>query len=91
VEKLDFDSALGGHGGLMHGKDTFELWKAYLHDLMEATSQAYAQGATRMEVRTQVAAKLVPKYADRFPAGMLVKDIPANIDKAYRVVSADQN
>jgi cyclase len=91
VERLDFDSALGGHGDLMHGKGTFELWKAYLHDLMEAAGQAYAQGATRLEARDQVAAKILPQYADRFPPGMLAKDLPANIDKAYRVVSADQN
>jgi len=91
VEKLDFDMALGGHGDLMHGRGTFELWKAYLHDLMEATSQAYAQGATRLEARDQVAAKLMPQYENRFPPGMLAKDIPANIDKAYRVVSADLN
>jgi glyoxylase-like metal-dependent hydrolase (beta-lactamase superfamily II) len=91
VERLDFDSALGGHGDLMHGKGTFELWKTYLHDLMEAAGQAYAQGATRLEARDQVTAKLLPQYADRFPPGMLAKDLPANIDKAYRVVSADQN
>ncbi len=90
VEKLDFEWALGGHGDLMHGKGTFDLWRAYLRDLMDAAAEAYAGGATRLEARNQVAAKLLPKYADRFPPGMLAKDLPANIDKAYRVVSADQ-
>jgi hypothetical protein len=75
----------------MHGKATFDLWRAYLRDLMDATAEAFAQGATRLEARTQVTAKILPKYADRFPAGMLAKDLPANIDKAYRVVSTDQN
>ena len=90
AEKLDFEWALGGHGDVMHGKDTFELWRAYLRDLMDAAAEAYAGGATRLETRNLVSAKLLPKYADRFPPGMLAKDLPANIDKAYRVVSADQ-
>ncbi len=90
AEKLDFEWALGGHGDVMHGKGTFELWRAYLRDLMEATGDAYAQGATQAEARKLVAAKLVPKYADRFPPGALAHDIPGNIDKAYRVVSGSQ-
>jgi hypothetical protein len=28
AEKLDFDQALGGHGGIMKGKEKFELWKS---------------------------------------------------------------
>ncbi len=90
TEKLDFDWALGGHGDVMQGKGTFDLWRAYLSDLMQATAEAYAQGASQAEARSQVAAKLVPKFGGRFPAGMLAHDIPANIDKAYRVVSANQ-
>jgi hypothetical protein len=36
-------------------------------------------------------AKLLPIYADPFPSGMLAKDLPANINKAYRAVSINQN
>jgi glyoxylase-like metal-dependent hydrolase (beta-lactamase superfamily II) len=90
AEKLDFEWTLGGHGDVMHGKATFELWRAYLRDLMEATADAFAQGATQAEARKTVAARLLPKYADRFPPGMLERDVAGNIDKAYRVVSASQ-
>ena len=90
TEKLDFLWTLGGHGGVLQGKETYELWRAYITDLMAATAEAYAQGASMSEARTQVAAKLVPKFGGRFPGGMLAHDLPANVDKAYRVVSANQ-
>jgi glyoxylase-like metal-dependent hydrolase (beta-lactamase superfamily II) len=89
--KLDFDYAMGGHGEVMQGKATLELWKSYFRDLMAATAEAYAQRSTLDEVRKQVTAKILPQYENRFPPGRLVNDLPGNINKAYRVVSPDQN
>jgi cyclase len=86
AERLDFDYALGGHGDVMNGKGTFDLWREYLSDLLAMTADAYAQGATLAEARQRVAAELSPKYASRFPP-TFPQDIIPNIEKAYRVVS----
>ncbi len=86
AERLDFDYAIGGHGDVMRGKGTFELWKQYFRDLMAETAGAYAEGATLDEARKRLSASLVPKYTGKFPAS-LPHDIIANIEKAYRVVS----
>jgi cyclase len=86
AERLDFDYALGGHGDVMRGKSTFDLWREYLDDLMARTADAYAQGATLAEARQRVARELAPKYASRFPP-TFPQDVIANIEKAYRVVS----
>jgi cyclase len=86
AEKLDFDYALGGHGDVMRGKGTFELWKQYFTDLMDETAEVFAQGATLEEARKRVAAALVPKFTGKFPE-TFPKDVVANIEKAYRVVS----
>jgi len=86
AEKLDFDYVIGGHGDVMQGKGTFDLWKQYLTDLMAETAKAYAEGATMDDAKKRVAATLLPIYNDRF-RGMLAGAIPANVEKAYRVVS----
>jgi cyclase len=86
AERLDFDYALGGHGDVMNGKGTFDLWREYLSDLLAMTADAYAQGATLAEARQRVAAELSPKYASQFPP-TFPKDVIPNIEKAYRVVS----
>jgi len=86
AEKLDFEYALGGHGDVMRGKGTFELWKEYFRDLMAETADAYAQGATLAETRETVAPKLAQKYSGKFPS-TFPKDVIPNIEKAYRVVS----
>lgn len=86
AEKLDFDYAIGGHGDVMQGKGTFELWKQYLTDLMAETANAYAEGASMDEAKKRVAAALLPKYSTRF-SGRLQGAIGANVEKAYRVVS----
>jgi len=87
VSKLDFDFVIGGHGDLMRGKEVFQLWSAYLRDLMREASIAYAEGATLAEMRTRVAAALRPTYGDKF-GGRFASSVTGNIDKAYRVISA---
>jgi len=86
AEKLDFDQTLGGHGDIMHGKEKFELWKAYFGDLMEQTAQVYADGATLEEAQKKVSAWLVAKYADKFDPAF-PRSVGANVAKAYQVVA----
>ncbi len=86
AEKLDFDYVIGGHGDVMRGKGTFELWKRYFSDLMAETADAYAQGATLDEARQRVAPTLQAKYAGKFPP-TFPGDVIPNIEKAYRVIS----
>jgi glyoxylase-like metal-dependent hydrolase (beta-lactamase superfamily II) len=94
AQKLDFDAVVGGHGEVMRGKGQFELWRSYLRDLMAETARVYAQGASLEEARTQVATVLAAKYETRFPAMPAERFRPSltgNIEKAYRVVSGQQN
>jgi glyoxylase-like metal-dependent hydrolase (beta-lactamase superfamily II) len=86
AEKLDFEYAIGGHGDVMKGKQTFQLWKRYFQDLMDQTSAAYAGGASLDEAKKQVSAKLVAKYADQFTA-TFPQDVGANVAKAYQVIA----
>jgi len=87
AERLDFDYVIGGHGDVMRGKAQFELWKAYIGDLMAETTDAYAQGAMMAEAEKSVAARLQPKYANRFPPQVFEQSVAGTIQKAYRVVS----
>ena len=77
---------LGGHGGMMHGKDRFELWKQYLADLMSETAAAFSEGASLDASRKRVASVLEGKYRGKFP-DTFPKDVLANVEKAYRVIS----
>jgi cyclase len=86
AEKLDFDQVLGGHGDIMRGKDKFELWKEYLHDLMSETGAAYAGGATLDQAQTQVKKVLIQKYASKFDPAF-PQSITGNITKAYQVIA----
>ena len=86
AEKLDFDSVLGGHGDVMHGKVRFELWKQYFQDLMERTAAAYAEGASLEQAQKSVTAFLTKKYADRFDPNFS-KSVTANVTKAYQVIA----
>ncbi len=86
AEKLDFDVAIGGHGDVMKGKGTFDLWKQYFTDLMQQTTDAYAAGASLDEAVKQVQPNLTAKYAGRFPPSF-PQAVIGNIEKAYRVVS----
>jgi cyclase len=86
AEKLDFDQVIGGHGGVIQGKQKFELWKEYFHDLLDETGQAYARGASLDEAKAQVAKILVAKYAGKFDPGF-PQSVLANIAKAYQVIA----
>ena len=86
AEKLDFDQALGGHGDVMHGKQTFELWKAYFRDLLDDTARIYGQGASLEEAQKQVSTLLIAKYASRFDPDF-AHSVTANVTKAYQVIS----
>jgi glyoxylase-like metal-dependent hydrolase (beta-lactamase superfamily II) len=86
AEKLDFDQALGGHGDVMHGKQTFELWKAYFRDLLDDTAQVYGEGASLEEAQKQVSAFLIAKYASKFDPDF-AHSVTANVTKAYQVIA----
>jgi glyoxylase-like metal-dependent hydrolase (beta-lactamase superfamily II) len=86
AEKLDFDSVLGGHGDVMHGKEKFELWKQYFQDLMDRTASVYAEGATLDEAKKAVSDFLIKKYADKFDPNF-PKSVAANVAKAYQVIA----
>jgi cyclase len=84
AEKLDFDTVLGGHGDVIHGKATFDLWKQYFADLLQGASNAYASGASLDETRGQLVPVLLAKYESRFPK-RFSETIISNVEKAYRV------
>jgi cyclase len=86
AEKLDFDSVLGGHGDVMHGKQKFDLWKQYFQDLMDHTAAVYAEGASLEEAKKSVADFLTKKYAAQFDPNFS-KSVTANITKAYQVIA----
>ena len=86
AEKLDFDQALGGHGDVMHNKQTFELWKTYFHDLLDETAQVYSNGASLEEAQKQVSKTLIAKYSTKFPA-TFPQDVIPNVTKAYQVIA----
>ena len=86
AEKLDFDSVLGGHGEVMHGKQKFDLCKQYFQDLMDRTAAVYAEGATLDEAKKSVSDFLTKKYADKFDPNF-PKSVAANVTKAYQVIA----
>jgi len=86
VEKLDFDIALGGHGDVMHGKEKFEMWKAYFRDLLDETGEAYSKGASLEQAQSQVSKTLIDKYAAKFDPNF-PQSVNANIAKAYQVIA----
>jgi cyclase len=86
AEKLDFDQVIGGHGDVMHGKERFELWKHYFHDLMDEAAQAYARGSSLEDAEKGVSKTLIAKYADKFDPGF-PKSVIGNIAKAYQVIA----
>ena len=78
----------------MRGKGQFDLWRSYLGDLMAETARVYASGASLDDARTRVSLVLATKYESRFlalPPGRFRSSITGNIEKAYRVVSGQQN
>ena len=86
AEKLEFDSVIGGHGDVMHGKAKFELWKRYFQDLMDQTAASYAQGASLDEAKKTVSEFLIKKYADQFDP-KFPQSVLGNVAKAYQVIA----
>jgi cyclase len=89
AEKFDFDTVIGGHGDVIHGKQTFELWKRYLTDLFADTADAVAKGETLSQAQDTLRPILLGKYGKEFG------DIPTpfsqtvnvNVERAFRVVA----
>ena len=88
--KLDYEYAVGGHGGIMHGKAQLLMLESYFRDLMAETTDAYSQGRSLEESRKIVAPKLIEKYGKNFPPAFS-HEVMGNIDKAYRVVSGSMD
>ena len=86
AEKLDFEYVIGGHGDVMHGKEKFELWKKYFHDLMDQTAAAYSEGASLEQAQKHVSESLTKSYADKFDPAF-PQSVIANVTKAYQVIA----
>ena len=86
AEKLDFEYSIGGHGEVMRGKQTFELWKQYFSDLLDQTAAAYGDGATLDQAKTRVSDYLVSKYAAKFDP-KFPQSVGSNVIKAYQVIA----
>ena len=88
VERLDFDYVIPGHGTeVLHGKETFELWKEYFNDLLAQAADAVSSGATLDQTRQRLVPTLEAKYASRFPPGLFADSVTSNVERAYRAVS----
>ena len=88
VERLDFDYVIPGHGTeVLHGKETFELWKEYFNDLLAQAADAVSSGATLDQTRQRLVPTLEAKYASRFPPGLFADSVISNVERAYRAVS----
>jgi glyoxylase-like metal-dependent hydrolase (beta-lactamase superfamily II) len=86
AEKLDFESVIGGHGDVLHGKATFELWKNYFHDLIVEAAHSYASGDSIDAARKRIAPSMLLEYRDKFPK-RFSDTVTSDIEKAYRFVS----
>jgi glyoxylase-like metal-dependent hydrolase (beta-lactamase superfamily II) len=86
IEDLDFKYVIGGHGSVLQGKDTFDLWRKYFADLLDETSKAAAQGASLEETKTQLIPTLLQRYGTQFPPDFS-KTVIANVETAYRVMT----
>ena len=86
IEELDFKYAIGGHGNVMTGKDTFDLWRKYFADLLDEASKAVGQGASLEETKTKLIPTLVQRYGTQFPPDFS-KTVVANVETAYRVMT----
>lgn len=87
IEELDFKYVIGGHGNVMTGKDTFDLWRKYFADLLDEASRAVGQGASLEETKTKLIPTLVQRYGTQFPPDFS-KTVVGNVETAYRVMTA---
>lgn len=86
IEELDFKYAIGGHGNVVTGKETFDLWRKYFADLLGETSKATSGGASLEETKTQIIPTLLQRYGTQFPPDFS-KTVIANVETAYRVMT----
>jgi glyoxylase-like metal-dependent hydrolase (beta-lactamase superfamily II) len=86
AEKLDFESVIGGHGDVLHGKATFELWKQYFNDLLAEAAHSYAGGESLESTRKRVVPLLLTKYSGKFPE-RFSETVVSDVEKSYRFVS----
>jgi glyoxylase-like metal-dependent hydrolase (beta-lactamase superfamily II) len=86
AENLDFDYVIAGHGDVMRGKQTFDLWKQYFRDLLDQTGAAYADGATLDQAKKRVSDYLIEKYAAKFDP-KFPQSVGSNVIKAYQVIA----
>lgn len=86
IEELDFKYAIGGHGNVVTGKETFDLWRKYFADLLDETAKAAAHGVNLEETKTQVIPTLLQRYGTQFPPDFS-KTVIANVETAYRVMT----
>jgi cyclase len=86
VEDLDFKYVIGGHGDVLVGKDTIELWRKYFTELLAETANAAGQGGTLEEVKSQIIPTLLSKYGAQFPPAFS-KTVAANVETAYRIIT----
>lgn len=89
AEKLDFETVIGGHGEVMHGKGTFELWKQYFNELLSVTSDAVAKGQSLAEAQNSLRPALLEKYSSKFGEipTPYAQTVDANIDRAFRTIA----
>lgn len=93
AERLDFEYAIGGHGEVQHGKQTFDLWRQYFTELLAAAGQDCAAGASLEDARKGIAQQLLAHYEGKFPAGgagPFPKTVFDNVEKSYQVVCGAQ-
>lgn len=89
AERLDFEYVIGGHGDVMHGKETFELWKRYFNDLMAVTADAVSKGQSLAEAQNSLRPVLLEKYGSKFGAipTPFAQTVDANIERAFRTIA----
>jgi glyoxylase-like metal-dependent hydrolase (beta-lactamase superfamily II) len=89
AEKLDFEYVIGGHGEVMHGKETFELWKRYFTDLLGVTADAVAMGKSLAETQNELRPILIEKYGAKFGEipNPFAQTVDANIERAFRTIA----
>ena len=88
--QLDFTHIIMGHGDVA-GRDWLRVFRAYVHDMVEAVREEVATGATLDEVKQRVTAKLAPTYEKPFSAYGEYRPwragLAANIDRTFAMVS----
>jgi glyoxylase-like metal-dependent hydrolase (beta-lactamase superfamily II) len=65
LAQLDWDRMIMGHGEIA-GRDWLRTFRGYVHDVVEATREEMARGATLDEIKQRVPARLAPTYEAPF-------------------------